>query len=66
MMLSLLTTATTLLQNQEPQPEKIAGADIYIVLSVTMIVWIGIFLYLLVLDRKLQGLQKEVAGDGAD
>lgn len=62
MTLSTLFT-TALMQIQEPQPEKIAGADIYVVLTVTMIVWIGIFLYLLVLDRKLQSLKREIGGE---
>jgi CcmD family protein len=37
-----------------------AGSDIYIVLIVTLIVWGGIFFYLMYLDSKLKSLKKKV------
>lgn len=40
--------------------EKMAGSDIYIVLIVTLIVWGGIFFYLMYLDSKLKSLKKKV------
>jgi len=41
-------------------PEQMAGSDIYIVLIVTLIVWGGIFFYLLYLDSKLKSIKKKV------
>lgn len=41
-------------------PQKVAGADIYIVMVVTLIVWGGIFFYLLYLDRKVKYLKKRI------
>lgn len=40
-----------------------AGADIYVVLWITLIVWIGIFLYLIRLDRKLKKLKQKIEFD---
>jgi CcmD family protein len=40
--------------------EKMAGSDIYIVLIVTLIVWGGIFFYLMYLDNKLKSIKKKV------
>lgn len=39
---------------------KMAGADIYIVMAVTLIVWGGIFFYLLYLDRKVKYLKRKI------
>lgn len=41
-------------------PQEVAGADIYIVMAVTLIVWGGIFFYLLYLDRKVKYLKKKI------
>ncbi|NUQ41474.1 MAG: CcmD family protein [Calditrichaceae bacterium] len=41
-------------------PQEVAGADIYIVMAVTLIVWGGIFFYLLYLNGKLKTLRKKV------
>lgn len=35
---------------------------IYIVMVIVLIVWIGIFLYLFNLDKRLKGIEKEVKG----
>jgi CcmD family protein len=40
--------------------EKMTGSDIYIVLIVTLIVWGGIFFYLMYLDSKLKSIKKKV------
>ncbi|MBN1483410.1 MAG: CcmD family protein [Chloroflexia bacterium] len=34
--------------------------DVYIVMVVTLVVWLGILLYLWILDRKLRSLEKEL------
>lgn len=44
-------------------PVKSVGENVYIVMSVTLIVWGGVFFYLLYLDRKLQSLRKRVEMD---
>ncbi|MCB0262268.1 MAG: CcmD family protein [Calditrichaeota bacterium] len=46
----------------QPQ-EKVVGEDIYIVMIVTMIVWGGIFFYLMYLDRKVKNLEKRIEMD---
>jgi CcmD family protein len=43
--------------------QKSAGSDIYIVLWITLIVWVGIFLYLVRLDRKLKKLKQNIEFD---
>lgn len=35
-----------------------AGNDIYIVMYVTLIVWLGILLYLLYIDRQLKSIKE--------
>lgn len=36
---------------------------IYIVMVIVLIVWIGIFLYMLTLDKRLKNIEKELIGD---
>jgi len=36
---------------------------IYIVMIIVLIVWTGIFLYLLNLDKRLKNIEKETSGD---
>ena len=42
------------------QQEEIAGSDIYIVLAVTLIIWLGLFGYLMFLDRKVNNLKEKI------
>ncbi len=45
------------------QQEEMAGSDIYVVLSVTLIIWFGIFFYLMYLDRKVNNLKTKIETD---
>ncbi|MCW8824203.1 MAG: CcmD family protein [Ignavibacteriaceae bacterium] len=36
---------------------------IYIVMIIVLIVWIGIFFYMLTLDKRLKSIEKEIIGD---
>ncbi len=36
---------------------------IYIVMIIVLIVWIGIFFYLLTMDRRIKIIEKELKGD---
>lgn len=36
---------------------------IYIVMIIVLIVWTGIFMYLLNLDKRLKNIEKETSGD---
>jgi len=36
---------------------------IYIVMIIVLIVWIGIFLYMITLDKRLKSIEKEIIGD---
>jgi len=36
---------------------------IYIVMIIVLIVWIGIFFYLLGMDRRIKSIEKEMKGD---
>jgi len=36
---------------------------IYIVMIIVLIVWIGIFFYMLTLDKRLKNIEKELTGD---
>lgn len=64
MMATILTTAladTAAALNQAPV--KSVGEDIYIVMIVTLIVWGGVFFYLMYLDRKLKAIRERVEID---
>jgi len=37
---------------------------IYVVMIIVLIVWIGIFLYLYNLDKRLRNIEKEINGNG--
>lgn len=41
-------------------PEEMAGSDIYIVMFVTLIVWVGIFFYLVNIDSKLKQIRNKM------
>lgn len=36
---------------------------IYIVMIIVLIVWVGIFLYMLNLDKRIKSIEKELKGD---
>ena len=36
---------------------------IYIVMIIVLIVWIGIFFYMMTLDKRLKSIEKEITGD---
>jgi len=36
---------------------------IYIVMIIVLIVWVGIFLYMFALDKRLKSIEKEITGD---
>ncbi|MCU0332901.1 MAG: CcmD family protein [Ignavibacteriaceae bacterium] len=36
---------------------------IYIVMIIVLIVWVGIFLYMFALDKRLKSIEKEISGD---
>lgn len=55
-------TVVDTVNNLQPTSNS-AGADIYVVLWITLIVWIGIFLYLIRLDRKLKKLKQKIEFD---
>ncbi|NOX36013.1 MAG: CcmD family protein [Calditrichaeota bacterium] len=43
------------------QPEtKPVGQNIYVVLAVTLIVWLGVFFFLIYLDRQLKQVKQKV------
>ncbi len=43
------------------QPEtKEVGQNIYVVLAVTLIVWLGVFFFLLYLDRQLKQVKDKI------
>ncbi len=42
---------------------KTAGEDIYIVMTVTLLIWGGLFFYLLYLDRKVKTLSERIELD---
>lgn len=46
--------------NIQTVQEEVAGADVYVVLTVTLLVWAGVFFYLLFLDRKVKFLKEKI------
>ena len=59
--LVVFLTAITATLGATPQTqEKIVGENIYIVMIVTLIVWLGIFFYLFYLDRKVKTLSERM------
>jgi CcmD family protein len=36
---------------------------IYIVMIIVLIVWVGIFLYMMSLDKRIKSVEKEISGD---
>ena len=63
MMIALATLLPDTLKTMTQPQEKVVGEDIYIVMIVTMIVWGGIFFYLMYLDRKVKNLEKRIELD---
>ncbi|MEZ4746515.1 MAG: CcmD family protein [Calditrichia bacterium] len=63
MMIALATLLPDTLKTMTQPQEKVVGEDIYIVMIVTMIVWGGIFFYLMYLDRKVKNLEKRIEMD---
>lgn len=41
----------------------LADNAIYIVMIIVLIVWAGIFFYMLNLDKRLKSIEKEISGD---
>ncbi len=41
-------------------PEKVAGSNVYIVMVVTLIVWFGVFFYLMYLSSKLKKIKQQL------
>lgn len=62
-MIALATLLPDTLKTMTQPQEKVVGEDIYIVMIVTMIVWGGIFFYLMYLDRKVKNLEKRIEMD---
>ncbi|RMF58340.1 MAG: hypothetical protein D6748_08985 [Calditrichaeota bacterium] len=60
MTLAAIAADTTLTQMSQSMPEKKAGENIYIVLAVTVLIFGGVFFYLLYLDKKVNRLKKKV------
>jgi CcmD family protein len=56
------TIADTLMQTMTPQV-KVVGEDVYIVMYVTLIIWLGVFFYLFYMDQKLKQINKKVNND---
>ncbi len=46
--------------SQPLQTVKDVGNDIYIVLTVTMMVWIGLFLYMLLMERRVKDVENKL------
>ncbi len=63
MMIALATLLPDTLKTMTQPQEKVVGEDIYVVMIVTMIVWGGIFFYLMYLDRKVKNLEKRIEMD---
>lgn len=42
--------------------EFLENNAIYIVMIIVLIVWVGIFLYLLNLDKRIKNVEKEIGG----
>lgn len=62
-MIALATLLPDTLKTMTQPQEKVVGEDIYVVMIVTMIVWGGIFFYLMYLDRKVKNLEKRIEMD---
>ncbi len=41
-------------------PEKVVGSNVYIVMIVTLIVWLGVFFYLMYLSSKLKKIKQQL------
>lgn len=51
--------------NPAAAAENTAGSDIFVVMMVTLIVWLGIFFYLVTVNNKLNHLKKQVEAKSA-
>ncbi len=60
--LILMLTDSTKMLAQTAQ--ETAGEDIYIVMIVTLLIWGGLFFYLLYLDRKVKAVSERIKIDG--
>ena len=62
-MTQLMINVTTALVDSipaPPQPEEAVGEDVYVVMMVTLIIWLGLFAYLYYLDGRVRSLKKDV------
>ncbi len=60
MLTAMILNSDLLLRLQE---EEVAGDDVTVVMMVTLIIWIGLFVYLFQLDRKVKDLGEQVKSD---
>ena len=59
-MATLVNFITSLVDTTAAVPEKVVGEDIYTVMTVTLIVWGGVFFYMLYLGQKVKSLKERV------
>lgn len=59
-MATLINFIESLVDTTNAVPEKVVGEDIYTVMIVTLIVWGGVFFYMLYLGQKLKSLKERV------
>lgn len=59
-MATLVNFVASLIDTTASAPEKVVGEDIYTVMIVTLIVWGGVFFYMLYLGQKLKSLKERV------
>lgn len=59
-MATLISFVASLVDTTAAVPEKVVGEDIYTVMTVTLIVWGGVFFYMLYLGQKVKSLKERV------
>jgi hypothetical protein len=61
--LFIATSVAAQAQNEVEMADAMrANGKIYVVVSIVLLVLLGLFAYLLVVDRKISGLEKKVKG----
>lgn len=60
---TLLQFISGLVFTVQQQQEEMAGSDIYVVLTVTLIIWLGLFGYLMFLDSKVKTLKEKIEAE---
>ncbi len=60
----MLTTLTTVLADSTisamPAQQSSTGGSIYVVMTVTLLIWGGVFFYLFYLDKKLNRVKRKM------